>query len=66
MSRPGVMPQLSTNPHAGTAGGTLLSLWTAILHADLTETILLSALGAIVSFLVSALLQWIVKKVSKR
>ena len=47
---------------AGMAGGTLLSLLASIRYADLAETIVLSALGAIVSFVVSALLEWMRKR----
>ena len=66
MSRRLEMMPVSVNAHAGMAGGTALSFWTAVLHADLTETILLSVVGAMVSFVVSALLEYVVKKVRKR
>jgi mannitol-specific phosphotransferase system IIBC component len=60
------MTPLSGNALAGVAGGTLLSFVASIQYADLAEAVVLSALGAVVSFVVSALLAWVVKKVSKR
>ena len=50
----------------GVIGGTLSSFLASIQSADLTETIVLSALGAIISFVVSALLEWTVKKIRQR
>jgi Na+/H+ antiporter NhaA len=50
----------------GVIGGTLSSFMASLQYADLTETIGLSALGAIISFVVSALLEWIVKKIRRR
>jgi hypothetical protein len=62
------MPLFSDHGHAvhtsmGTIGGTLSSLFVSLQVASLTETIVLSALGAVVSFVVSALLQWTVNKI---
>ena len=64
------MSLFSDHSHAvptlmGTLGGTLSSLIASLQYANLTETIVLSALGAIVSFVVSALLEWIVKKIRR-
>lgn len=61
------MPLPSDHSHAlmGTIGGTLSSLLVSLQLANLTETMVLSALGAVVSFLVSALLQKVVNKIRK-
>lgn len=59
------MAPFSGNALAGVAGGTVLSFLASIQYADLAETIVLSALGAVVSFVVSALLEWIVKRRKK-
>ncbi len=50
---------------AGTASGTLLTLFANIHSEDLMKTALLSLLGAVVSFVVSVGLRWVVKKFSK-
>ena len=48
---------------AGTAGGTLLSVFASVQSGDVTKTIILAALGAVVSFGVSLGLKWLMKKV---
>jgi hypothetical protein len=45
----------------GTAAGTLLSILPNLFSEDILKTIVLAALGATVSFLVSLLLKWIMK-----
>jgi hypothetical protein len=50
----------------GVIGGTLSSFFASFQYADLTETIILSALGATISFVVSALLEWVVKQIKQR
>jgi hypothetical protein len=50
----------------GVIGGTLSSFVASLQQANLTETMVLSALGAVVSFVVSALLEWVVKKMKQR
>jgi mannitol-specific phosphotransferase system IIBC component len=50
---------------AGTASGTLLTLFANIHSEDLMKTALLSLLGAVVSFVVSVGLRWVVRKFSK-
>jgi hypothetical protein len=45
----------------GTATGTLLSILPNLFSEDILKTIVLAALGATVSFLVSLLLKWIMK-----
>ena len=47
---------------AGTVGGTLLSIFASIQSGDITKTVILATLGAIVSFLVSLGLKWITKR----
>lgn len=46
----------------GTAGGTLLAAFANIHSGDITKTIILAAVGATVSFLVSLGLKWIAKR----
>lgn len=46
----------------GTVGGTLLIIVVNINSADVIRTTVLAAIGATVSFLVSMLLKWIIKK----
>jgi mannitol-specific phosphotransferase system IIBC component len=48
---------------AGTAGGTLLSIFVNIQSGDVTKTAILATVGAVVSFLVSLGLKWVAKKV---
>ena len=45
----------------GTAAGTLLSILPHLFSEDVLKTIMLAALGATVSFMVSLLLKWIIK-----
>ena len=45
----------------GTAAGTLLSILPNLFSEDILKTIVLAALGATVSFVVSLLLKWIMK-----
>jgi mannitol-specific phosphotransferase system IIBC component len=57
---------LPSNHHgtvAGTAGGTLLSVFASIQSGDVTKTIVLASIGAVVSFAVSLGLKWMAKKV---
>ena len=49
----------------GTAGGTFLSIVPNIHSADVMRTVLLAAIGAVVSFTISWLLKWILKKRKK-
>ena len=54
------------NVYAGTFGGTLLSLFGNIFTVDLVKTAILAAIGAIVSFMVSAGLRAIFKRHRKK
>jgi len=49
----------------GTMGGTFLSIIPNIHSADIIKTIVLAAAGAVVSFTISLMLKWIVKKYRK-
>lgn len=58
---------MSTNHHiaggtiAGTVSGTALTVIANIGSADILKTVILAALGAVVSFSVSLLLKWLFK-----
>lgn len=49
----------------GTAGGTFLSIVPNIQSADVLKTVLLAAIGAVVSFMISLVLKMIIKKHKK-
>jgi hypothetical protein len=49
----------------GTAGGTFLSVLPNLHSEDVLKTIILAALGAIVSFVISMLLKYLIKKHKK-
>ena len=57
--------QTEVSAKAGTAGGTLLVILLQIRLDELFRTVILAALGAIVSFFVSMTLKWIVRKIRK-
>ncbi|SKB95251.1 hypothetical protein SAMN05660841_03222 [Sphingobacterium nematocida] len=42
---------------AGTLGGTLCSIWASITLGDLIQTVIMAALGTLVSYTMSQLLQ---------
>lgn len=50
---------------AGTAGGTLLTIFANISSEDIIKTIILAAVGAAVSFGVTIVLKKIVKRLKK-
>ena len=50
---------------SGTAAGTLLSIMPNLFSEDVLKTIILAALGAIVSFTVSLVMKWIIKSKNK-
>ena len=58
-------PFFDSGVKSGTAGGTLLTLWINIQQEDLLKTALLAAIGAAVSFSVSLLLKWLVKRLRR-
>ena len=47
----------------GTVSGTVLTVAVNIGSSDVLKTVVLAALGAVVSFSVSLLLKWVAKKV---
>jgi len=58
--------EAQTNPTlVGTAGGTFLSIVPNILSEDVVRTVILAAVGAVVSFTISLLLKYIIKKHKK-
>ncbi len=46
---------------AGTVGGTLLTVVANIHREDLLKTAILAAIGAVVSFVVTVLLKWVIR-----
>ena len=50
---------------AGTASGTLLTIFANISSADLLKTIILAAVGALVSFSITLLLKLLIKRIKK-
>ncbi len=56
---------LDNSTKAGTAGGTLLTIFANINSADVLKTAALAALGAIVSFSVTILLKFLIKRLKK-
>ncbi|AIG31046.1 hypothetical protein IA01_11525 [Flavobacterium psychrophilum] len=59
------MTQSSDSTVVGTAGGTFLSILPNLHSEDVLKTIILATLGAIVSFLISLLLKFFIKKHKK-
>jgi len=66
------MKQMDHNIHvdgstkAGTVGGTLLILFINLSNGEVYKTVLLAAIGAVVSFSVSMLLKILVKRIRKK
>jgi hypothetical protein len=50
---------------AGTLGGTLLVIVIQIQQGELIKTAILASIGAVVSFGVTTLLRWVMKKVKR-
>jgi mannitol-specific phosphotransferase system IIBC component len=51
---------------AGTVGGTLLVIIIQIQQGELIKTAILASIGAVVSFGVTAVLRWVMKKVKRK
>jgi len=49
----------------GTAGGTFLSILPSLQSTDILKTVMLAAIGAVVSFTISLVLKSIIKKHKK-
>ena len=58
-----MIPHHDNSTAAGTATGTVLTVFATVDAQDYTKTIVLACLGAIVSFTVSLLLKWVWKKI---
>ena len=56
---------MDNSTRAGTAGGTFLAFIANLGKDDILKTIVLTMIGAVVSFVVSLLLQFVVNKVKK-
>jgi hypothetical protein len=50
---------------AGTAGGTMLTILVNIKSEDLLKTVVLATVGAVVSFGVTLLLKFLIKRIKK-
>ena len=50
---------------AGTAGGTLLTIFANIHSEDVIKTAVLACIGAVVSFMISLFMKWMSKKILK-
>ncbi|MEO8759646.1 MAG: hypothetical protein ABI388_01515 [Bacteroidia bacterium] len=50
----------------GTVSGTVLTVLANIGSADISKTVVLAAIGAVVSFVVSVSLKWIVKQIKNK
>ena len=60
------MKQLFDNTtKAGTAGGTLLTIFGNISSQDIIKTVVLAGIGAVVSFTITITLKSIIKKLKK-
>ena len=58
-------PYFDNTTKAGTASGTLLTIFANISSADLLKTIILAAVGALVSFSITLLLKLLIKRIKK-
>ena len=58
-------PIFDTSTKAGTASGTLLTIIVNINSADILKTVILAAIGAVVSFGVTLLLKYFIKRFKK-
>ena len=48
---------MGSNHQAGIAGGTLSGIWASVSTSDLWSTIIMAAVGAVVSYVVSSVLK---------
>ena len=51
---------------AGTAGGTLLTIFANISHDDVLKTAILAAVGALVSFTITIFLKSLIQRIKKK
>ena len=57
--------QITNHTLMGTAGGTFLSVLPNLHSADILKTVILAAVGAIVSFVLSLVLKYLIRKHKK-
>lgn len=57
---------MDNNTRSGTFGGMLTVLLFRLDRGELLSTVLLAAIGAVVSFSVSVFLKWAVKRVNRK
>ena len=55
-----------SNQSAGTAGGTILAIVGVVDPGDMLKTAILAGIGAMVSFVVSAILKYLFKSTTKK
>ena len=55
-----------SNQSAGTVGGTILAIVGVVDPGDMLKTAVLAAIGAVVSFIVSAILKYLFKSKKKK
>ena len=61
-----LIPSSHHGTAAGTVGGTVLSIFATIQSGDVTKTIVLAAVGAVVSFVVSVGLKLVARRLRRR
>lgn len=59
------MHHIENDTIAGTIGGTILSIVPQLDTLDVARTVILAAVGAVASFLVSQLCKWIWRRIRK-
>ena len=59
------LPHLDISVKAGMLGGTLLSILANIHYSDVLKTSILAAIGAVVGFLVTILLKFLIKRIKR-
>lgn len=60
-----MQPHIEHSTTLGTATGTLFTVIATIDSHDYLKTVILAMVGAVVSFVVSLVLKWLVKKIKK-
>lgn len=60
------MHHIENDTIAGTIGGTILAILPQLNTLDVTRTIILAAVGAVASFLVTQLCKWIWKRIKSK
>ncbi|WP_258542303.1 hypothetical protein [Parvicella tangerina] len=60
------MHHIENDTIAGTIGGTILAILPQLNSLDVTRTIILAAVGAVASFLVTQLCKWVWKRIKSK